>query len=97
MEKIIQGYQCNLTPSNSHVTDSYKLQNKKIDSFVTQLILARLDLDYPVDREHKQYVSEIKAHNRLYKLHIARSHTADVDMEEPIVWWKQLFFDIIGF
>ena len=92
----IKGYQCKLTFNNSKILNSYKIKNEDISTIVETIIQERTKLNYPIYRKNKKYISEIKAHNRLYKLHIARKHTIDTDLEEPIIWYYQLFFDILG-
>lgn len=76
------------------VYDSYKVKN--IDKLVDEIIKIRKENKYKVTRSKKSYVSEIKAHNRLYKLGYKRDHTKDTDMEENISKKNDILFRIIG-
>lgn len=79
---------------NTKVIDSYK--EKDIPARVDEIIEERNRRGYPVTRSKASYVSEWKAHNRLYWLHIERSHTKDVDMEEFIDKCKDIGYKILG-
>jgi hypothetical protein len=76
------------------VYDGYKV--KDINKLVDEIIKIRKENKYKVTRTKKSYVSEIKAHNRLYKLGILRNHTKDTDMEENINKKNDILFRIIG-
>lgn len=81
---------------NTTIIDSYLLKNEDIDSLLEEIIKERKIKNYPVYRSIKEYKKEIIAHNRLYKMGIKKSHTKDVDLEEPIKKYKQFFYNIIG-
>ena len=76
------------------VYDGYKV--KDINKLVDEIIKIRKENKFKVTRSKKSYVSEIKAHNRLYRLGYKRDHTKDVDMEENISKKNDILFRIIG-
>jgi integrase len=84
----------NYSKDNTHVEDSYKV--KDIDIEVMQIIRERQYRGLPISRTFDSYVREWKGHNRLYKLHLFRSHTKDVDLEEPSKWYLEIVWLIIG-
>ena len=77
------------------IYDSYLLTNVKKQ--VEDIINKRVDMDLETTRTLKSYIRETKAHNRLYKLHLFRSHTQNTDLEEDIKLWKEIVYFIIGF
>lgn len=80
--------------SNTHVEDSYKDTNIKLS--VGYIIRERYLRKLPQTRTFESYVREWKGHNNLYKLHLFRSHTKDVDLEEPSKWYLELIWWLIG-
>jgi len=81
---------------NTRIYDSYLIENKDLKEKIIDIMDERKFLNYPVTRTIESYTHETKAHNRLYKLHLFRSHTKDTDLEENIIWWKELIFYILG-
>lgn len=85
------------TKTNTRIYDSYKLNNKEIKVVVQDIIFIRvMDNKLLKTRTEQSYINEIKAHKRLYKLGLFRSHTKDADLEEPIKKWKEMLYSIIG-
>lgn len=76
---------------NSHLVD-----NKDVNNIVETIIEKRKKKNYKVTRSRESYVREVKTHNRMYKMHLFRKHTKDCDLEENIVWWKDIFYWVIG-
>lgn len=81
------------TENNTKIIDSYKYD---VALVVKTMLQERMEKNLPITRPFISYVREIKAHNRLYKLGIARSHTKDTDCEENIERCKDTLFRIIG-
>jgi hypothetical protein len=81
------------TENNTKIIDSYKYNASWL---VNVIVKERLEKSLPITRSMISYASEIKAHNRLYKLGLFRSHTKDCDCEENIKKWKDILFKIIG-
>ena len=79
---------------NTKVIDSYK--EKDIPARVDEIIEERNRRGYPVTRSKASYVSEWKAHNRLYFLHIERSHTKDCDLNENQKKCEDMMWRILG-
>lgn len=94
MLKTILNTKIKIDLNCTKVYDSYKVKN--IDKLVDEIIKIRKENKYKVTRSKKSYVSEIKAHNRLYKLGYKRDHTKDTDMEENINKLNDTLFRIIG-
>lgn len=81
------------TKNNTKIIDSYKYD---VSLVVKTMLKERKEKGLPITRTSASYSKEIKAHNRLYKLGIARSHTKDCDCEENIDKCKDILFKIIG-
>ena len=82
---------------NTHIEDSYQIKlRKSIQNEVEWIIVVRKARKDLVTRTVNSYVNEWKGHNRLYKLHLFRKHTKDVDLEEPqrLIW--RIIWLIIG-
>ena len=82
------------TKDNTHVEDSYKSTDIGLE--VCYIIRERYVRGLPRTRTYESYVREWKGHNRLYKLHLFRSHTKDVDLNENNSVIEELIWLIIG-
>lgn len=94
---VLDKYKVKFKKKNTKIYDSFRLDNYEIDVLTELIILKREQQGLKVTRTKKSYVREIKAHNRLYKLGLFKSHVTDTDLEEPIKWWVELIYRIIGF
>lgn len=94
MKKTVNYLKSEYTKENTHIENSYLATN--LDLEVSYMIRERHIRKLPVTRSFDSYVREWKAHNNLYKLGLFKSHTKDVDMEEPIKWYYELIYWIIG-
>lgn len=47
-------------------------------------------------RSYESLIAEWRAHNRLYRWGIKRSHTADVDLNYSLKWYMELIYRILG-
>ena len=80
--------------NNTHVEDSYKIID--IELVVNYIMGERFIKRLPITRTFESYVREWKGHNRLYYLHLFRSHTKDVDLNEDMSMFWELVWLIIG-
>ena len=86
-----------LYPTYSKIINSYLISTKNdYKELIDILITCRKNSNYLISRSNKSYECEVRAHNRLYKLGLFKSHTKDADLEENIKWYKELFYNIIG-
>lgn len=81
---------------NTRVRECYLLSNRQIKLLAQYIMETRKQKGLIVRENYKSYMYEIKAHKRLYKLGIARSHTIHADLEEYLDKWKELLWRIIG-
>ena len=79
---------------NTKIMDGYL--EKDISKKVDEIIEERKKKGYPVTRTKASYIAEWKAHNRLYRLGIKRSHTKDVDLNEYQKKGEDLIWRILG-
>ena len=82
------------TENNTHVYDSYQYTDYNLN--VMTIIRERHLQSLPVTRSFESYVREWKGHNKLYYLHLFRSHTASVDLNENNSIIEELIWLIIG-
>lgn len=80
--------------NNTHVVDSYKVIDIGLE--VGCIMRERYLRKLPVTRTFESYVREWRGHNRLYYLHLFRSHTKDVDLDENMPMFWELVWLIIG-
>ena len=64
--------------NNTHIEDSYKATDLNLE--VGYIIRERYIRHLLTTRSFDSYVREWKAHNRLYKLGLFKSHTKDCDL-----------------
>lgn len=85
-----------VTQNNVHIKDSYKITDK------SEMIstLAEINALYPTcdvwERSTASLVREWRAHNRLHKLGIFKSRTADVDLDVPQKWYYKIGYFVLG-
>ena len=79
---------------NTHVENSYLVEDIgfEVGSIIRERYLRKLQ----ITRTYESYVREWKGHNRLYKLHLFRSHTKDVDLNENNSGIEELIWKLIG-
>ena len=79
---------------NVRIVDSYKV--KKEEDMLEVLIWFKLKTGFRSRRSMDSWIREWKAHNRMYKLGIYRSHSRDCDLEELEKWYRRLVYWFIG-
>ena len=92
-EITIKGVEIQYNKDNVKIIDSYKVKEKDIENILEWFIVRT---GYISKRSLSSWIREWKAHNRLYKLGLYRSHTVDCDLEENEKWWRLLVYSIIG-
>ena len=86
-----------LSPTNTHILDSYKVRTKKEMREYLQR-LRDLTIDNAVNRrDMESMVREWRSHNFFYWLHVFRSRTRDVDLELNQSWIRELFCRVVDF
>ena len=82
------------TKNLTTIYDGYKM--KDVEEVIKKMMEERYKRKLPITRSLQSYIAETKAHNRLYKLGLFRSHTKDVDLEENIASWKEAIWFMLG-
>ncbi len=88
------GIKVKFTNQCTTIYECYKL--KDINNFILNIMDLRYRLGYSINRSIDSYIKETKAHKRLYKLGLFRSHTKDCDLEENQLKELKLIYKIIG-
>ena len=60
------------------------------------LRIFQMKTGYQSKRSLKSWIKEWKAHNRLYKLGLFRSHTVDCDLEENEKLHRLIAYQVLG-
>lgn len=85
-----------VTSFNIHIPNSFEITKRK----EMKKILLQVKFEHPECEVFKRKLwslcSEWKAHNRLYKLGIEPDRTKSVDLNYPIKWWVNIFYNIFG-
>lgn len=80
-----------ITKTNLHIVNSFAYAQDEMDEALT-FVLDRHPDSLVWTRSFQSLTAEWAVHNALYRLHILRSHTADVDLNAPcrLEWAYQL-------
>lgn len=81
----------------SIIYDCCRLKNSvEINMEVIKMIRARSKAGFKCNRTIKSYYNEILAHKRLYNLHLFRTHTKDVDLEENTKLLNEIIWKVLS-
>lgn len=88
-----------VTKDNTHVTNSVTIKRPKMTKNVVESIkkyctINGLNCTF-LERSTSSLVNEWCAHNLLYCLHIARSRTADVDLDKA-KWYSEAVYFVLA-
>ena len=92
---IIDDHKCTCTDTNIHIENSYQVSDSKVKPFLNKLV-DKIDGRIVYTRTVNEWTKEWKAHNRLYKLGLYRSHTKHVDLNEDETSFRKLIYKILG-
>ena len=84
-----------VSENNIKIIDSYKV-TKWADMLRILTTIKKETNSNVFNRSMDSLIEEWIAHNRLYKLHIFRSHTKDVDLNYPQKWYEKLIYRILS-
>lgn len=89
-----------LSPENTNIKNSFEVHFDVIPYTIhairTEAYLSLRDNDLAVfHRSERSMVTEWRAHNFLYWLHIARERTRDVDLERNVGRWRMRAYRIL--
>ena len=84
----------NYDEKNIRIVNSFKIN--KIEDMILILRIFQIRTGYKSKRSLRSWIKEWKAHNRLYKLGLFKSHTKDCDLEENEKWWRLLVYQFLG-
>ena len=77
------------------IENSYLIKEK--NDMILILRLFQIRTNYKSKRGIKSWLKEWKAHNRLYKLGLFKSHCKDCDLEENEKLHRLICYQILGF
>ena len=86
-----------VSKNSIHIEDSYLISKnefvnelKKIEDSYTG------EIDVFTYRTYESLEKEWAVHNLCYNLHLFRSHTKDVDLNYPQIWYESFLYNIFG-
>ncbi len=91
---IINNVKIQYDDRNIKIIDSHNIESESEMEYI--LLLFKRETGYISRRTRKSWVKEWKAHNRLYKLGLFKSHTTDCDLEENEKWYRLFAYQILG-
>ena len=87
-----------LTEAGTRILDSFLVKTKAEMRAVLQDLRDKAPEQMAINqRDMESMVKEWHAHNILYKLHIIRCNTRDVDLELKQPWHRELFCIVVDF
>lgn len=92
------GDRVRLTVENTHIVDSYLVRSKEeMRAFLSEIREHCAPEMAVAHRSLSSLISEWRAHNLFYYLHVFRTRTKDVDLERQQPWWRECFCRVISF
>ncbi len=86
-----------ISKNNIHIEDSFETPKRDIKGDLVVILQYAMKEGCEVcNRSIASLVLEWVAHNFLYRLHIQRARTKDVDLNFPQSWKEKVFYPIIG-
>ena len=87
-----------ISKNNIHIENSFTVKSRKEMQLVLDDIRKHNSLEYceVLKRTDKSLIKEWCAHNLLYRLHILRNHTKDVDLNYPQSKTIELLYSIVS-
>lgn len=83
-----------ITKSNIHIENSYRVRTKS--DMLETLTKIREESSFIYTRSIYSWVAEWQAHNLLYDLHLFRTHTKDVDLNEDEPCFRLILYYILS-
>ncbi len=90
----ILGVRIQYNSGNIRIIDSYKVKDKFDMILILKLFIKKTG--WISKRSVESWLKEWKAHNRLYKLGLFKSHTKDCDLEENEKLHRLIAYQILG-
>lgn len=85
-----------VTAKNTKVLNYHDLCDDLLKFYAREIRIERINTGHKCTRSWKSYYRELKAHKRLYKWGLFKNHTLDCDLEEPIKWYIEAIYWILG-
>lgn len=96
MSEIICDLVVTVSENNINIRDSYTVIEREKMREVLYAIQHLHPECNSFKRTYEQMISEWRTHNRFYHWGLFKSHTRDVDINYPVKWYIQLFYNIFG-
>lgn len=97
MKDVIDGFVYTITAKDITIYDSYTVMDKsKMNEVLYAIKLKHPGCKVFEVRKWDNLISEWKAHSRLYKWGLFKSHTKDVDLDTDEPLWRRIGYTILG-
>lgn len=93
---IIDEHVCTVTSNNIHIKDSYDIKKRSEMKEILYAIQYKKPDCNVFKRSYNSMISEWKTHNRLYRLGYKKDRTGSVDLNNPLKWYVELAYKILG-
>ncbi len=90
----ILGVNIEYDAGNIRILDSYKVHSAAYMQMILNMFMIKTG--FRSKRTIKSWIKEWKAHNRLYRLGLFKSHTKDCDLEENEKTHRLIAYEILG-
>ena len=90
----ILGVNIEYDAGNIRILDSYKVRSAAYMQMILNMFMIKTG--FRSKRTIKSWIKEWKAHNRLYRLGLFKSHTKDCDLEENEKTHRLIAYEILG-
>ncbi len=95
MKRIkVLGINIEYDAGNIRILDSYKVHSAAYMQMILNMFMIKTG--FRSKRTIKSWIKEWKAHNRLYRLGLFKSHTKDCDLEENEKTHRLIAYEILG-
>ncbi len=84
-----------ISQNNLKIFDSWQISKRDFRNTLEQIKKENLDSSV-WNRSFCSMIKEWAFHNFIYRLHIKREHTKDVDINYPLEWYEKIFYTLFG-
>ena len=86
-----------VSKNSIHIEDSYLISKNEFVNELKKIEDSSIgQIDVFKCRTYKSLEKEWAVHNLCYNLHLFRSHTKDVDLNYPQIWYEPFLYNIFG-
>lgn len=85
-----------VTEDTITIPHSYKYSKWKFNKIIKKIKEEYPEREVCIHRKNISLIFEWSFHNFFYNLGILRSHTENVDMQYPLLWYEKVIYTLLG-